>query len=137
MIKYCEFEIEEYLSQVKEILSIEGWNSYLKDDDKLIRAYHNSLLVYGAFEQNKLLGFIRMVGDGEHFIAVQDLIVRKDYQKQGIGKHLFKYVWDYYKDCRMFHVVTDLEDEVDNKFYQSFGMKKLVDGHMVSYFRDK
>ena len=39
------------------------------------------------------------------------------------------------KDVRMFQVVTDLEDEVDNRFYQSFGMKKLEEGHMVSYFR--
>ena len=44
-------------------------------------------------------------------------------------------VWDRYKDIRMFQVVTDLEDEVDNHFYQSFGMKKLEEGHMVSYFR--
>ena len=27
------------------------------------------------------------------------------------------------------------DDEADNAFYQSFGMKKLVEGDMVSYFR--
>lgn len=35
----------------------------------------------------------------------------------------------------MFQVNTDLEDEVDNHFYQTFGMKKLEEGHMVSYCR--
>ena len=68
-------------------------------------------------------------------MLVQDLIVDKAYQKQGIGTTLFKAVWDKYKDVRMFQVNTDLEDEVDNHFYKSLGMKPLEEGHMISYFR--
>ena len=81
------------------------------------------------------MGFIRCVGDGEHILLVQDLIVDKAYQKRKIGTTLFKTVWDRYAHVRMFHVVTDIEDPVDNHFYQSFGMKKLEEGCMVSYFR--
>lgn len=66
---------------------------------------------------------------------MQDLAVRPDYQQKRIGTTLFQKVWDKYSGVRMFQVVTDLEDEVDNHFYQSFGMKKLEEGHMVSYFR--
>lgn len=105
------------------------------DAEKLVRAFQNSLCVYGAFEEEKLLGFIRCVGDGEHIVLVQDLIVDKNYQKQGIGTALFRTIWDRYKDVRMFQVVTDIADEVDNHFYRSFGMKPLTDGHMIAYFR--
>lgn len=135
MIRYEEFSINAYLEEVKDIYQKEGWNAYLKDDNKLIRAFHQSLTTIGAFDGLKLVGFIRVVGDGEHVVVTQDLIVRKEYQKQGIGTHLFKMIWDHYINVRMFQVVTDLEDVVDNHFYPSFGMKKLEDGHMTSYFR--
>ena len=134
MLEYREVN-SKYIERIKEIYKAEGWNSYLQDDDKLVRAFDNSLYTIGAFEDDKLIGFIRCVGDGEHILVVQDLIVVKEHQKKGIGTWMFQTVWDKYQDVRMFQVITDLTDEVDNHFYQSFGMKPLVEGHMISYFR--
>ncbi|WMJ22421.1 GNAT family N-acetyltransferase [Paludicola sp. MB14-C6] len=134
MFSYNVFDIS-LIEEVKEIYIDSNWSAYLKDDEKLKRAFDNSLYLLGTFDNGKLIGFIRCVGDGEHILIVQDLIVKSQYQKKGIGTHLFKAVWDKYVDVRMFQVITDIEDEVDNHFYQSFHMKKLEDGHMVSYFR--
>ena len=134
MITYKEFDLS-LLCEVKEIYTRQQWNSYLNNDAKLKAAFENSLYLYGAFEEEDLVGFVRCVGDGEHIVLVHDLIVRPEYQRRGIGTALFQAVWDKYIDVRMFHVLTDMEDEVDNYFYQSFGMKKLEEGHMVGYFR--
>ena len=134
MITYKEFNTS-LLEEVKEIYRSVYWQTYLQDDEKLKRAFDNSLNLLGAFDGEVLVGFARCVGDGEHIVLVQDLAVRLEYQKKRIGTTLFRMVWEKYKDVRMFQVVTDLEDEVDNHFYQSFGMKKLEEGHMVSYFR--
>ena len=134
MITYKEFDTS-LLEDVKEIYRSVYWQTYLQDDEKLKRAFENSLHLLGAFDGEVLVGFARCVGDGEHIVLVQDLVVRPEYQKRKIGTTLFQMGWDKYKDVRMFQVVTDLEDEVDNHFYQSFGMKKLEEGHMVSYFR--
>lgn len=134
MITYKEFDTS-LLEDVKEIYRSVYWQTYLQDDEKLKRAFDNSLHLLGAFDGEVLVGFARCVGDGEHIVLVQDLAIRLEYQKRRIGTTLFQMVWDKYKDVRMFQVVTDLEDEVDNRFYQSFGMKKLETGHMVSYFR--
>ena len=134
MYTYKEFG-PECLQSVKNIYQQEGWNSYLHNDASLKRAFEKSLLRLGAFDNDQLVGFVRCVGDGEHVVIVQDLIVSPPYQKQGIGTKLFQMVWDQYLHVRMFHVITDLEDEIDNHFYQSFGMKPLVEGHMISYFR--
>ena len=134
MIVYKEFG-RELLEMVKEIYQEEGWYAYLGNDEKLARAFQNSLYILGAFEGEKLIGFVRCVGDGEHILLVQDLIVDKKHRRQGIGTTLFKAAWDKYADVRMFQVVTDLYDEADNHFYQSLGMRKLVEGDMVSYFR--
>ena len=134
MILCKEFD-SSLIERVKEIFALEGWRAYLNSDEKLIRAFENSLYLLGAFDGEKLVGFVRCVGDGQHILLVQDLIVDKSYQKQRIGTTLFKMVWDKYKDVRMFQVNTDLEDEVDNHFYKSMGMKPLEEGHMISYFR--
>ena len=134
MVRYKEFGTE-LLEMVKEIYQEEGWYAYLGNDEKLARAFQNSLHILGAFEDEKLIGFVRCVGDGEHILLVQDLIVDKKHRRQGIGTTLFKAAWDKYADVRMFQVVTDLYDEVDNHFYQSVGMRKLAEGDMVSYFR--
>lgn len=89
----------------------------------------------GAYDDNKLIGFIRCVGDGEHILVVQDLIVDPEYQKRGIGTYLFKTILQKYYQVRMFMAITDIEDIVDNKFYQTFNMKKLEDMNMVGYIR--
>ena len=134
MIEYKEFD-SSIIERVKEIYELEGWMAYLNSDERLINAFDHSLYLLGAFDEDRLVGFVRCVGDGEHILLVQDLIVDRAYQKQGIGTTLFKAVWDRYKDVRMFQVNTDLEDEVDTRFYKSMGMKPLEEGHMISYFR--
>ena len=134
MITYKEFNLE-YIEQVKHIFEDEKWISYLKDDNKLVRAFKNSLYILGAFYDNKLIGFVRCVGDGEHIVLVQDLIVSKEYQKSGIGTCLFNTILTKYNNVRIIYVTTDINDEVANKFYKSFGMRRLEEGKMVSYFK--
>ncbi len=135
MIVYKEFD-SSFIETVKDIYRKESWNSYLKDDARLVRAFDKSLYILGAFDNDELVGFIRCIGDGEHTLIVQDLIVRREYQQRGIGTYLFKMILQKYSEVRMFIVITDIEDEVDNKFYQSFNMKKLKDMHMVGYIRE-
>ena len=134
MIEYKEFGLEEF-ERIKEIYQGEGWSAYLHDDEALKRAFDKSLYCLGAYAENKLIGFVRSVGDGEHIVLVQDLIVEADYQRRKIGTTLLKHVWDRYINVRMFQVNTDIEDERDNQFYRSFGMKPISEGNMISYFR--
>lgn len=134
MINYKEID-SSIIEEVKELYRKDSWNAYLKDDDKLIRAFNNSLYIEGVFDENKLIGIIRCVGDGEHIVMVQDLLIDPEYQKQGIGTYLFKSILQKYSKVRMFLVLTDIEDVVDNKFYKSFNLKKLEDKNIVGYIR--
>lgn len=67
------------IESIKDIYRKESWNAYLKDDEKLIRAFDKSLYIIGAFDNSKLIGLTRCVGDGEHILVVQDLIVDPEY----------------------------------------------------------
>ena len=134
MINYKEID-STMIKEIKEIYKKESWNSYLKDDEKLVRAFDNSLYFLGAFDAYKLIGFIRCVGDGEHVLLVQDLIIDPEYQQKGIGTYLFKTIMQKYSNVRMFMVITDIDDVVDNKFYKSFNLKEMKAMNMVGYIR--
>ena len=75
MITYREIS-SAFLGEIKEIYSQAGWTAYLNDSEKLKRAFDRSLFLLGAFDGPVLAGFVRCVGDGEHVLLVQDLIVR-------------------------------------------------------------
>ena len=130
-----EFNFNEYFDDIKRIFKSANWSAYLKDDEKLKRAFENSIYLLGAFDNSKLVGFIRCVGDGEHILLIQDLIVDSNYYRQGIGTKLFKAVSEKYKDVRTFCLFTDIHDIRDNEFYKSVKMVKIDKKDMISYIR--
>ena len=125
----------ERMDEVREIYREAGWRAYLTDDEKLKRAFQNSLYLLGAFDGDRLVGFVRCVGDGEHIVLIQDVIVKKSHRRQGIGSALVKHVLDRYRHVRMVSLYTDAEDEADNCFYQSLGFRLIGTAGMVSYMK--
>ena len=130
-----EFDFNKYFENIKRIFKSANWSAYLQNDEKLKIAFKNSLYLLGAFEKNRLIGFIRCVGDGEHILLIQDLIVDSDYYRQGIGTKLFKAVSKKYEDVRSFCLFTDIHDIRDNEFYKSLGMVKIEEREIISYIR--
>lgn len=134
MITYREFDVSE-MADVINIYENVGWAAYLQDTDRLFSAFENSLYLFGAFSDGQLVGFARVVGDGELIVLVQDLVIISEYQHCGIGSSLLKKVMEKYQSVRTFMIVTDLGDKRSNTFYQKFGMKKLEQYNMVGYIR--
>ena len=89
MITYRPLD-REYMENVKELYAALGWTAYLGDDPRLYRAWEASLYALGAFEGDRLIGFIRCIGDGAHTVLIQDLLVLEAYQRRGIGKALME-----------------------------------------------
>lgn len=134
MLEYKEFGSSR-LEEIKEIYKEQGWTAYLNDDEKLKRAYDKSLYVYGIFDEDKLIGFTRCVGDGEHIVLIEDLIVKAEYQRQGLGTALLRHVFEKYADVRMVSLYTDSVDKKANCFYRKMGMQLAEEKSMVSYVR--
>ena len=135
MIEYKEFG-SELIDEVYRIYQESQWNEYLKDRDRLVRAFDRSQYILGAFDEGKLVGFVRCVGDSEFILYVQDLVVKPLYQRQGIGRELMRRTSEKYPDARQFLLITDENDEVSNAFYQSIGLTKDLGEYAIShYFR--
>ena len=132
MIEYKELT-SVALDAIKTLYQQHGWMAYLKDDEKLKRAFDQSLYTIGAYDGGELAGFVRCVGDGEHIVFVQDLIVAVSHQRKGIGKALMNMVRKKYADVRMIMLLTDAMDENANAFYQAIGMQKIEQNGCVGY----
>ena len=66
---------------------------------------------------------VRVVGDGASVVLIQDLLVRPEYQRKGIGSKLMRAVLERCKDVYQIELMTD-DTEKTISFYQSLGLKK-------------
>ena len=119
-----EYSFTKSLSaeKVEELYSDVDWTSYTQDMPKLMRGIDNSLDVISAWDEEKLVGLIRTIGDKETIIYIQDILVLKDYKRQGIGRQLMKQILEKYQDVRQIVLLTDSELE-QKCFYESIGLK--------------
>ena len=109
-----------------------GWIEYTKNMEKLIKALNNSLYILTAWDKNKLIGLIRVVGDGETIIYIQDILILRQYQRQGIGSKLLKTVFNKYKNVRQKVLLTD-NTKKTRLFYETNGFKSANKLNLVSY----
>ncbi|MDO4298953.1 MAG: GNAT family N-acetyltransferase, partial [Lachnospiraceae bacterium] len=82
--------------------------------------------ILGAYENEKLLGVIRVVGDGCSIVFIQDILVLPEYQHQGIGTALLKRILEIYQNVYQKTLLTD-NTEKTIRFYQSAGFKMDTD----------
>ena len=113
---YTEYNEAEILGLYESV----GWSAYTDDPAALRNGFANSLLTLAAYEEGALLGLIRVVGDGHTVIFVQDLLVRPQFQRSGIGSALLRAVLDRYADVRQIELVTD-DTPGTIAFYRSLG----------------
>lgn len=88
-------DLETYLSLRASV----GWK--LLKDSQAERALKNSLLTLTAYIDGIPVGMGRIVGDGAVICYVQDLVVKPEYQKHGVGRVIME---------RLIGFVTDIKD---------------------------
>lgn len=86
----------------------------------LINAYKHPLKILGAYDADKLVGIIWVVGDGYSMVYIQDIIVLPEYQRKGIGTRLLEKILFEYKNVYQKVFMTD-NTEKTIQFYKSVG----------------
>ncbi len=85
------------------------------------RGFAGSLLTLAARENGTLVGLLRAVGDGCTVVLVQDLLVRPDHQRRGIGTALMQAALERFRSVRQVQLLTD-DTEKTKGFYRSLGL---------------
>jgi len=133
--------MEEIKIQIKKVKSIEsekiinlykdaGWwtdednKNYYKIKDLVSGSY----AFIGAFMKDNLIGMCRIISDGCFDAYIQDLIVKKEFQKKGIGLKILKFAVDYLIEKEISRIVL-IGKPNTYKFYKKAGfslMKKFL-----------
>lgn len=125
-----DFSIKEYdtfnEAELLNLYTSVGWTNYTSHPEMLKNAYAHSLKILGAYENEKLVGIIRVVGDGHSVVFIQDLLVYPEYQRQGIGTALLKQILQDYSHVYQKHLLTE-NTEKTIRFYKSLGFTMDTD----------
>lgn len=119
-------EIREYTAyhdeEIAKLYASVGWIAYTNDLPALRRGFENSLLVLAAYEDGRLIGIVRCVGDGETIVWIQDVLVHPAYRRRGVGRALILAVLERYPKVRQIELATDDTPEM-TAFYKSLGFR--------------
>ncbi len=131
-------EIKEYKTyneaEIRRLYTEVGWTAYTENMPALEQGYQNSLLILAAYENDDLLGIIRVVGDGSTIVFIQDLLVFPGKQRKGVGTALLKAVLDRYPDVRQIELTADNTPETA-AFYKSSGFSEFSEIGCCGFMR--
>lgn len=128
--EYTKFNFDE----INKLYDAVGWTAYTDDMGSLEKGYENSLKILAAYEDDKLLGIIRAVGDGFTVVFIQDILVFPEEQGKGIGKALIKAMLDSYPNVRQIQLTTDIDPKTI-AFYKSVGFIELSEIDCCGFMR--
>ena len=99
--------------------------SWGKRDNLIVEeALKNTIYSYCAYDNNKLIGYGRIIGDKTLFLYIQDIMVMPEYQSKKIGteimKGLLKKIKEYKKVSPDIRVYLGASKGKEG-FYKKFG----------------
>ena len=101
-----------------------GWNqNYGLTKDELYQAVMNSWYYISAYDNENLVGFGRVISDGIVHALILDMIIRPEYQGNGIGKEILDKI---VTRCRSFEIRDIQLFSAKGKagFYEKYGFSR-------------
>ena len=106
-----------------------GWKT-AEYPNRLYSAIKNSEYVMSVWNNDELIGLISAISDGAINVFITYLLVKPEYQNQGVGKIMMNDFCKHFKGYGRRILSTELDKE---KYYNKFGF--IVDG-IVMFNKD-
>lgn len=127
-------KLKENVNNVQEfnlLYDLVGWGSY--DDEISKKALANTYYSVSIYDDETIIGYGRLIGDGICFMYIHDVMVRPDYQNKKIGIMIMNKLLDKIKtierenpDLRVYLGASKGKEE----FYEKFGFVKRIDADL-------
>ena len=126
VIRYDDKIKELPCDQLYNLFKLAGWTEGSETDEMLINfnvPFINSTLVVSAWDNERLVGVVRVLSDKVIRSVIYDLVVDPEYQGQGIGKELVK------RCIRHYPYTEWLVQTTENiaGYYEKMGFKRYKD----------
>lgn len=127
MIQYTE-EKKFTKEQVEQLFLSVNWVSG-KHPERLYKALMNSSTVLTAWDDDRLVGLIRVLDDTEMLAQIHYVLVYPDYQGNGIAGTMIELIKEKYKN--FFYIEAMPEDKNNVAFYQKHGFFVMENGAAI------
>jgi GNAT superfamily N-acetyltransferase len=114
---------------IEDLLDLYGsveWGAYTSDPAGLERAVAGSTYVVTARHEGQLIGLARGLSDDVSIFYLQDILVRREWQRRGVGGALLADCLTRFAHVRSKVLVTDDEDR-QHRFYRAMGYQEIGD----------
>jgi len=111
------------LNDIKEVYHSVGWT---KHTTEIIKQIFESSNVIGIVTiDDRVVGIGRAISDGVFNAAIYDVVVHKDFQKQGLAKMIMEYLLEKLNNVSCVHLISTTGNE---EFYRKLGLNKTKTG---------
>ena len=135
--------INSHLERSKEIFSLlsQLTSAFAFDETRfknIIYSLKDNHNIYLYLKDNKIVGMItlfieqKLIHNGAKVAHIEDLVVDKDYQKQGIATELIQHCLSQLRSDTCYKVILDCKGELV-PFYEKLGFKE-TNVQMSKYF---
>ena len=124
MLRFTEEKIFTK-QQIQELFLSVNWISG-NYPERLYKALMNSSTVLTAWDDEKLVGLIRVLDDTEMLAQIHYVLVHPDYQGRGIAGKMLEYIKEKYKDYLYIEVMP--ADKNNVPFYEKNGFSVMEKG---------
>lgn len=114
--------------EIIEVYNSSGLNRPTTDASRIAAMFANSNLIVTAWDGDLLVGISRALTDFHYCCYLSDLAIRKEYQKQGIGKELVRLTKEAIGPLSMLLL---LSAPTAMEYYPKIGMDKLDNAFMI------
>lgn len=124
-----KYDAEIDKNQLVKLFNSVGWKT-AEYPNRLQVAIKNSEYVMSVWKKKELIGLISAISDGAINVFITYLLVKPEYQKQGLGKVMMKDFCKKFEGYGRRILSTELDKE---KYYNKFGF--IIDG-IVMFNKD-
>ena len=108
-----------------------GWGTY--DNEVTKKALDNTFYSISVYDDNRIIGYGRLIGDTICFLYIQDIMVKPEYQGNKIGtlvmNKLLEKINQIKKENPDLRVYLGASKNRE-KFYEKFGFVKRIDADL-------
>jgi ribosomal protein S18 acetylase RimI-like enzyme len=122
----CDLEVRRFLSAdldgIIELCRAEGWESYLADRERTLRALTGpGVITIVAIQEQEICGFAQMLSDGAIRAYLANIAVAAKWRGIGIGRRLIQ---ELFAEARPLYVDL-LSTESAASFYDTLSHRRL------------
>jgi GNAT superfamily N-acetyltransferase len=106
-----------------------GWWCNQRTKTDVHRMLEHTSMIVSVWDGDVLVGFTRLLTDFTYRGTIWDVIVRPDYQGQGVGKRIIEYILTHPKLATVTFFWLSTRDKHD--FYEQFGFVRDASDSMI------